>query len=68
MAILNVLFYLDARREVLLITLCFFITNLLFTFATLELGAETFGYGFAASVITLRLSRPIYSFAQIQPA
>jgi len=50
MAILNVLFYLDARREVLLITACFFITNLLFTFATLQLGAETFGYGFAASV------------------
>ena len=50
MAILNVLFYLDARREVLIITACFFITNLLFTFATLHLGAETFGYGFAASV------------------
>ncbi len=50
MAILNVLFYLDARREVLTITACFFITNLVFTFATLHLGAETFGYGFAASV------------------
>ena len=50
MAILNVLFYLDARREVLMITACFFISNLLFTFATLHLGAETFGYGFAASV------------------
>ena len=50
MAILNVLFYLDARKEVLLITACFFITNLVFTFATLHLGAETFGYGFAASV------------------
>jgi uncharacterized membrane protein len=50
MAILNVLFYLDARREVLLVTACFFITNLLFTFATLQLGAETFGYGFAVSV------------------
>ena len=50
MAILNVLFYLDARKEVLLITVCFFITNLIFTFATLHLGAETFGYGFAASV------------------
>jgi uncharacterized membrane protein len=50
MAILNVLFYLDARREVLIITACFFITNLVFTVATLQLGAETFGYGFAASV------------------
>lgn len=50
MAILNVLFYLDARREVLIITACFFISNLIFTFATLHLGAETFGYGFAASV------------------
>jgi uncharacterized membrane protein len=45
-----VLFYLDARREVLIITGCFFLTNLLFTFATLHLGAEAFGYGFAASV------------------
>ncbi len=50
MAILNVLFYLDARREVLIVTACFFITNLLFTVATLQLGAEAFGYGFAASV------------------
>ena len=50
MAILNVLFYLDARREVLIITAFFFATNLIFTFATLHLGAETFGYGFAASV------------------
>lgn len=50
MAILNVLFYLDARREVLTITACFFITNLIFTFTTLHLGAETFGYGFAVSV------------------
>lgn len=31
MAILNVLFYLDARKEVLFITACFFITNLVFT-------------------------------------
>ena len=50
MAILNVLFYLDARREVLVVTACFFVTNLLFTSFTLQLGAETFGYGFAASV------------------
>ena len=50
MAILNILFYLDARREVLIVTACFFITNLLFTVATLQLGAESFGYGFAASV------------------
>ena len=50
MAILNVLFYLDARREVLIITASFFVSNLAFTFATLNLGAETFGYGFAASV------------------
>jgi len=50
MAILNILFYLDARREVLIVTACFFITNLLFTVATLQLGAESFGYGFAVSV------------------
>jgi polysaccharide biosynthesis protein PelG len=35
---------------VLMITACFFISNLVFTFATLQLGAETFGYGFAVSV------------------
>lgn len=50
MATLNVLFYLDARKEVLLITACFFATNLVFTLVTLQLGAEAFGYGFAASV------------------
>ncbi|QGX38632.1 exopolysaccharide Pel transporter PelG [Permianibacter aggregans] len=50
MAILNVLFYLDARREVLVITLSFFLSNLVLTSATLFLGAETFGYGFAVSV------------------
>lgn len=50
MAILNVLFYLDARKEVLLITSVFFASNLLLTVATLLLGAETFGYGFAVSV------------------
>lgn len=50
MAILNVLFYLDARREVLMLAAVFLVSNLLFTLATLSLGAETFGYGFALSV------------------
>ncbi len=50
MAILNVMFYLDARREVLMLSAVFLLTNILFTWATLLLGAETFGYGFALSV------------------
>jgi len=50
MAILNVMFYLDARREVLMLSAVFLVTNIVFTLATLALGAETFGYGFALSV------------------
>ena len=51
MAILNVLFYLDARREVLIIT-CMFLYHEsgMLPSPHCTLGAETFGYGFAASV------------------
>ncbi len=50
MAILNVMFYLDARREALMLSVLFLISNVVFTLASLWAGAETFGYGFALAV------------------
>ena len=55
MAILNVFFYLDQRRIVLLLCLEFVLLNILLTgFTLLYAGAALYGYGFAlATLITL---------------
>jgi len=54
MAVLNVFFYLDQRRTVLLLTLQFVLLNVLLTGYTLLHGADLYGYGFAlAALITL---------------
>jgi uncharacterized membrane protein len=54
MAILNVFFYLDQRRIVLLLCLEFVLLNVLFTGFTLWAGAALYGYGFAvATLVTL---------------
>jgi len=50
MAILNVLFYLDARRETLFLALLFLVLNTVCTIISLYLGAAYFGYGFALAV------------------
>ncbi|MGB5582097.1 MAG: exopolysaccharide Pel transporter PelG, partial [Gammaproteobacteria bacterium] len=50
LAILNVLFYLDKRRVVLLLTGFFAVSNIGLTALTLWLGPAAYGYGFAASV------------------
>ena len=50
LGLMNVFFYLDKRRVVLGLTAIFALLNGLFTWATLELGAAWFGYGFAAAV------------------
>lgn len=50
MAILNVMFYLDARREALFLSVLFLFSNIVFTIITLYWGAASFGYGFALSV------------------
>ena len=47
----NVLFYLDKRRAVLGLSLLLLVSNLLFTMASVSLGAEFYGYGFAAALL-----------------
>lgn len=49
-AILNILFYLDRRREALQLTAFLLITNTLFTLITLKLGVLYYGYGFCLSL------------------
>lgn len=47
----NVLFYLDKRRAVLGLSLLLFSANGLFTMASVSLGAEFYGYGFAGALL-----------------
>lgn len=51
LGILNVLFYLDQRRAVVLLTATLPLTNILFTAISLQLGAKWFGYGFALAML-----------------
>lgn len=51
LALLNVFFYLDQRRIIVLLTSLFLALNLLFTAVTLNLGAPWYGYGYAAAVL-----------------
>ncbi len=51
LGILNVLFYLDQRRSVVLLTATLPVTNMLFTAISLQLGATWFGYGFALAML-----------------
>lgn len=51
MAILNVFFYLDQRRIVLVLCLEFVVLNVLLTALTLAFGAALYGYGFTLSVL-----------------
>ena len=51
LGILNVLFYLDQRRSVLLLTATLPLTNMIFTAISLQLGATWFGYGFALAML-----------------
>lgn len=51
LGILNVLFYLDQRRAVLLLTGLLPVFNLVFTALSLQLGANWFGYGFAFAML-----------------
>jgi uncharacterized membrane protein len=54
MAILNVFFYLDQRRTVLLLCIEFVLLNVVLTGLTMYFGAAFYGYGFAlATLITL---------------
>jgi len=50
--IMLVMLYFEARVHAVSITICFFITNLLFTLYFIPLGLEYYGYGFMFSSIT----------------
>jgi uncharacterized membrane protein len=50
LGVLNIFFYLDKRREVLLLTAMFAVINGILTAITLELGPKFYGYGFAAAL------------------
>ncbi len=51
MAVLNVFFYLDQRRIVLLLCAEFVLLNVVFTALTLFWGAALYGYGFTLAVL-----------------
>ena len=51
MSILAILFYLDRRKNVLILTSTFFILNFLLSLLTIYLGPYFFGYGFAISLL-----------------
>ena len=51
LGILNVFFYLDKRRIVLVLNALFVGLNITFTYVTLQLGAPFYGYGFALALL-----------------
>ena len=51
LGILNVFFYLDKRAIVLILTALLAVSKLLFTLATIRLGALYYGYGFAFALL-----------------
>lgn len=53
LGILNIFFYLDRRREVLLLTATFVVLNGVLTSLTLYLGPSYYGYGFAGAMLII---------------
>ncbi|MEN7529606.1 MULTISPECIES: exopolysaccharide Pel transporter PelG [unclassified Cupriavidus] len=53
LGVLNIYFYLDRRREVLMLTGTFVVLNFVLTRLTLELGPAWYGYGFAVSLLVV---------------
>jgi len=51
LGVLNVFFYLDQRRLLVLLVVIFVVGNLLFTAVSIALGAPFYGYGFALSLL-----------------
>ncbi len=51
LGLVNVFFYLDKRKEVLLLVAVFALANIVLTCATLNLGAAYYGYGFTLSML-----------------
>lgn len=50
--IMLVMLYFEARTRAVLITLCFFLTNMVFTYVFIPYGLDYYGYGFMLSSIT----------------
>lgn len=65
LAILNVAFYLDKLDDALILTATLFVTNALFSWASIALGPAWYGYGFGLSMVltalvgVVRLSREL---------
>ncbi len=55
LGVLNIFFYLDRRRIVLKLTALFVLLNGLLTGLTLEIGPDSYGYGFAGSLLAVTL-------------
>jgi len=55
LAILNVLFYLDFLMIAFSLCLLFVAANTLFTYITIELGPQFYGYGFAVALVLTSL-------------
>jgi uncharacterized membrane protein len=51
LSILNIFFYLDRRKTVLVLTALFVVLNGLFTWITLIIGPNVYGYGFAGALL-----------------
>lgn len=55
-AMLNVMFYLDKRKQALFLTALFFVLNMLLTWLTLYLGIHFYGYGLMVALIVVDLT------------
>ncbi|MGN1280636.1 MAG: exopolysaccharide Pel transporter PelG [Succinivibrio sp.] len=51
MSILNVMYYLDKRYSALILTALMVVTNLVFSYITVDLGPIYYGYGFTMSML-----------------
>jgi uncharacterized membrane protein len=56
LGVLNVFFYLDKRRTVLILTASLLGVNALLTWVTLQMGAPYYGYGFAGAMLVAVLA------------
>lgn len=60
MSILAFLFYIDRRKEAMILSIMFFLLNIVFTFISIELGPYFFGYGFAISLLIVFIGSLYY--------
>jgi uncharacterized membrane protein len=60
MSILAFLFYIDRRKEAMILSILFFVGNVLLTFGSIKLGPYFFGYGFAVSLLIVFIGSLFY--------